>query len=63
MLGALPEVELVEVDLEWVTRLEALLALLRRALWLLGGFLAAAVVLVIGNTLRQAIDAQCLTIA
>ncbi len=58
ILGQLDEVEMVRVDLEWIARLEALVALARRALWILAGFLASAVVLVVGSTLRAAIDAR-----
>jgi cell division transport system permease protein len=58
ILGQLREVEMVRVDLDWVRRLEGLLGLTERALWLLGGFLAVAVVLVVGNTLRLAVDGR-----
>ncbi len=58
ILRQLDEVEMVRVDLEWIARLEALVALARRALWLLAGFLATAVVLVVGSTLGAAIDAR-----
>lgn len=48
-------VELAELDLAWVQRLQALLALAERAIWLLAGLLAAAVLLIIGNTIRLAV--------
>jgi cell division transport system permease protein len=49
------EVELVQLDLEWVRRLNAMLHLAERAVWLLGGLLALAVLLIIGNTIRLAV--------
>jgi cell division transport system permease protein len=51
-LAALKEVDSVELDLEWLRKLHALLALGERAVWLLAGFLSLAVLLVIGNTIR-----------
>lgn len=51
-LGARPEVELAQYDRTWLIRLHALLALGERALWVFGGLLALAVLLVIGNTIR-----------
>ncbi len=48
-------VDLAELDLVWVQRLQALLALAERAIWLLTGLLAAAVLLIIGNTIRLAV--------
>ncbi|ROR34241.1 permease-like cell division protein FtsX [Inmirania thermothiophila] len=51
-LAALPEVEAAQLDLAWLRRLHALLALARRGVLLLGALLAAAVLLVVGNTIR-----------
>jgi len=48
-------VDLAELDLAWVQRLQALLALAGRAIWMLAGLLAAAVLLIIGNTIRLAV--------
>lgn len=47
-----PQVDLVQDNGQWRTRLDALLALGRRATVLLAALLAAAAVLVIGNTVR-----------
>ncbi|MCL4316239.1 MAG: permease-like cell division protein FtsX [Gammaproteobacteria bacterium] len=55
-LAALPEVETAELDLGWLKRLRALLDLMRRAVWLLGALLCSAVLLIMGNTLRLAIQ-------
>lgn len=54
-LAALPQVEDVQADLDWVRRLNALLELGRRAAWVVAGLLGAGVVLVTGNTIRLAI--------
>ena len=42
----------VRLDTEWVERLNAALDLFRRGVWLLAGLLAAAVVIITGNTIR-----------
>lgn len=55
-LRARPEVELAQLDLEWVQRLHALIALANRAVVVLGGLLALAVLFVIGNTIRMTIE-------
>lgn len=49
-------VERVQVDLGWLQRLNAMTDLLARAVWALAVLLAAAVILVIGNTVRLAIE-------
>ena len=49
---AMPDVQTVQIDSEWVERLTAMLAILRRIIWLTGTLLAAGVVLVVGNTIR-----------
>jgi len=57
-LQALPEVDEAQLDLEWVQRLDALLALARRGSYVLGGLLALAVLLVVGNTVRMTIESR-----
>ncbi|HWK54161.1 MAG TPA: FtsX-like permease family protein, partial [Hyphomicrobiales bacterium] len=47
---------LVEFDLAWVQRLQAVVALAQQLAVLLGGMLALGVLLVIGNTIRLAIE-------
>ena len=47
-----PGVDLVKLDLEWVARLSAVLDFLRRIGLITGGLLVAAVVIVVGNTIR-----------
>lgn len=51
-LANLPETDLVQLDTEWVSRFQALLRLVRRAVWLVATMLALALVVVIGNTIR-----------
>ncbi len=51
-LKRLPEVDTVQLDLQWVRRLQALLAIAQRTAILLGIVLAMAVVLITGNTIR-----------
>lgn len=52
---ALPEVEIAQFDLEWIKRLNALIKLAHRAVWLLAAVLGLGVFLIIGNTIRLAI--------
>ncbi len=55
-IEGMDEVDRVQVDLGWLQRLNAITELLSRAVWALSLLLAAAVVLVIGNTVRLAIE-------
>jgi cell division transport system permease protein len=47
-----PGVQTVQVDTQWVKRLNAMLEILRRVIWLTGALLGVGVVLVVGNTIR-----------
>jgi cell division transport system permease protein len=51
-IAAIPDVETVQLDTDWVKRLQAMLDILRRVVWLTGGLLGAGVVLIVGNTIR-----------
>ncbi len=51
-LGELEGVDRVQVDLEWVERLYALLDLIQRGVVLFAVLLAAGVLLIVGNTIR-----------
>jgi cell division transport system permease protein len=51
-LAATPDVDSVQLDTEWVQRLNGLLEVLRRVVWLTGGLLCLGVVLIVGNTIR-----------
>ena len=57
-LRALPEVDLVQVDTEWVRRLEAILDALRRIVVVAAGLLALGVVAIVGNTIRLDINSR-----
>jgi cell division transport system permease protein len=47
-----PDVQTVQIDTEWVSRLDALLEILHRIIWLTASLLGLGVVLVVGNTIR-----------
>jgi cell division transport system permease protein len=49
------EVDIAQIDLDWVRRLHAMLDLARQGVLLLAGGLALAVLLIIGNTIRLAV--------
>jgi len=55
-LQALPEVESTQLDWAWLKRLHALVALADRAMSLVGAVLAVAVLFIVGNTIRLAIE-------
>lgn len=55
-LEALPEVETAQMDWAWLERLQALVALADRGMTLLGVVLAVAVLFIVGNTIRLAIE-------
>lgn len=57
-LRQLDPVEQAQVDLGWLQRLSAMTELLGRAVWTLAILLALALVLVIGNTIRLAIESR-----
>ncbi len=50
------EVDFAQLDMEWVERLFALMAIGERGVLILAGLLALAVLLVVGNTIRLAIQ-------
>jgi len=55
-VGALPDVDLVQVDTAWVARLRAILGLADRLVDLATGLLGLAVAIVVGNTIRLEIQ-------
>lgn len=57
-LEQLPQVQEVVFDAQWLQRLQRFMALGRRAVQLLGALLLGAVVLVLGNTIRLAIESR-----
>ena len=58
LLSSLPEVADMQMDIEWVQRLEHISEVLTRALVALAGVLGLTVLLVIGNTMRMATEAR-----
>ncbi len=55
-LTAMLQIDLVQLDLEWIKRLKGILGLIQRSLLIVAGLLAIAVVLVVGNTIRLEIE-------
>ena len=51
-LTNLPETDIVQLDTEWVQRFHAILDVVRRGVAIVAALLAAAVLIVIGNTIR-----------
>ena len=56
--AAWPEVDLVQVDSEWVMRFNAILEVLQRVLLIAAALLGVGVLAVIGNTIRLEIQAR-----
>jgi len=59
MLGSFkerPEVELAQLDMQWLKRLYAIMDFGRRGIWVLAAMLSLSVLLVVGNTIRLAIQ-------
>ena len=54
--AAFPEVDIVQLDLDWVRRLHSLLDVLRRVMWVVVAVLGLGVLAVIGNTIRLEIQ-------
>ncbi|PID33722.1 MAG: cell division protein FtsX [Thiotrichales bacterium] len=55
-LSTYPEVDLVQMDIEWVRRLRSILRIAERAIFVISALLALTVLLVIGNTIRLNIE-------
>jgi cell division transport system permease protein len=51
-LAGLPQVDLAQLDLQWLQRLHALIDIAQRTIIAIAGTLAVAVLLIIGNTIR-----------
>ena len=51
-LGNLPETDFVQVDTEWVRRFHAILDILQRSIAIGATLLGAAIIVIIGNTIR-----------
>ncbi|MDT8429336.1 MAG: permease-like cell division protein FtsX [Pseudomonadales bacterium] len=57
-LQNLPDVASAQLDLLWVQRLNSISTTVQRAVWALGLVLAMAVLFVVGNTIRLAIESR-----
>lgn len=55
-LGNLPQVDIVQVDSEWVRRFLAILDIVQRAIGIGAALLGAAIIIIIGNTIRLDIE-------
>lgn len=55
-LGNLPETDVVQIDTEWVQRFLAILDIVQRAIGIGAVLLGAAIVVIIGNTIRLDIE-------
>lgn len=55
-IGELPQVEFARFDLQWLKRLDAIVEIVLRGVYLLAALLALGVVLIIGNTIRLGIE-------
>ena len=53
-----PEVDLAQLDLQWVAQLHGIVKFIRRLTYALMGLLGLAVVMIIGNTLRLVVHKQ-----
>lgn len=51
-LSARPDIELVQLDTQWLLRLAAILDFVRRAVWIATVLLVGAVIVIVGNTIR-----------
>lgn len=55
-LERLPEADIVQLDLQWVRRLQAITVIAQRAVLVLASLLGLAVLLIVGNTIRLEIQ-------
>lgn len=55
-ISTLPQVEFARFDLQWLKRLNAIVEIVLRGVYLLAALLALGVVLIIGNTIRLGIE-------
>jgi cell division transport system permease protein len=55
-LSRLPEVEVAKLDQKWLDRLYAILDIVQRAVLIIAGMLALAVMVIVGNTIRLEIE-------
>ena len=51
-LSGRPDVDLVQLDTQWLARLHAILDVVRRTVWIAAVLLVGAVIVIVGNTIR-----------
>jgi cell division transport system permease protein len=52
VIAAIPDVQSVQIDTEWIKRLHAILDIIRQVVLITGGLLAMGIVLIVSNTIR-----------
>lgn len=57
-LQKLPETDFVQLDMQWLQRLYAVLGIVQRGVLILAGLLGLAVLLIVGNTIRLGIHSN-----
>ena len=57
-LATMPSVDVVQLDLQWLKKLNAILGSLERGIWVISALLAVAVLLTIGNSIRLTIQSK-----
>ncbi len=57
-LRALPEVDIAQLDLQWVKRFHAITEIVRRGVLVIASLLGLAVLLIVGNTIRLEIQSR-----
>ena len=57
-LRKLPEIELAQLDLQWVKRFNAIVDIVQRSIWVMATLLGLAVLLITGNTIRLEIQSR-----
>ena len=57
-LQKLPEIDFVQLDMQWVQRLYAALGIVQRSVIILAGLLGLGVLLIVGNTIRLGIHSS-----
>ncbi len=55
-LQELPEVDVAQLDMEWVKRLHSIIGIIQRGILIMAGLLSLAVLLIVGNTIRLDIE-------
>lgn len=55
-LQGMVQVDTAQLDVEWIQRLYTIMNIIKRGVWILAGLLGLAVLLVVGNTIRLAIQ-------